>query len=109
MTMPTAIDSDFHVDVDEGLIRSLVDKSLANCITIYEVLKESGHIERLWIRMAWGHSSLRVLLEEGWRFTGPLWLDVMRGITNGISQLHAHRILHGDLKPSNSSFPFKEF
>jgi serine/threonine protein kinase len=103
MTIPTELDSDFHVDVDENLIRWLIDKSWSNCLRIYEAHKESGHIERLWIRATWGQSSLRKLLDEGWRFTGAMWLDVMRGITSGLSELHAHQICHGDLKPSNGS------
>ena len=103
ITLPTELDSDFHVDVDEDLIRELVNKNWPNCINIHEILKETGHIDRLWIRMDWGSSSLRTLLNTGWRFTGALWLDVMRGIANGVSYLHANRIFHGDLKPSNST------
>lgn len=73
-----------------------------NCINIHDVIKEIGHIDRLWVKMDWGSSSLRTLLDTGWIFTGALWLDVMRGIANGMGYLHSSNIFHGNLKPSNS-------
>jgi hypothetical protein len=59
-------------------------------------------VERVWFKMDWGGSSLRLLLERGFRFTGPLWFEVMRGIANGLSQPQLHKMCHGYLKPSNS-------
>lgn len=104
MTIPTDMDSEVHIDVDEERLLWLTENRRSNIIEVFEILKESENIERIWIRMAWADSSLRQLLNEGWTFTGALWLDVMRGTATGLDQLFSDQIIHGNLRPSNSSF-----
>ena len=91
------------VDLDEDLIKSLLTKQWPNFINMQDTWKESAVSEKLYIQMDWAGQTIRDLLPLGWKFIGPHWFDVMRGIANGLSQVHQHGIVHGDLKPSNSS------
>ena len=95
-----------YVELQEELVQGLVNKRWANVVNLYDVWKEqTTSSEKLCIAMDSLGSSLRLLLEQRWTYDGPPWMDIMRGIANGVSQAHQSCIVHGDLKPSNSSLP----
>jgi serine/threonine protein kinase len=100
--MPSPDSGGLSVDLDEDLIKWLVTKQWPNFINMHDTWKETTITEKLYIRMDWAGQTIRDLLPLGWKFIGPHWLDVMRGIANGLSQAHQYSIVHGDLKPSNS-------
>jgi serine/threonine protein kinase len=101
--MPYPGSGGLSVDLDEDLIKWLLTKRWPNFINMCDVWREMAITEKLYIRMDWAGQTMRDLLRLGWTFIGPHWLDVMRGIANGLSRAHQCNIVHGDLKPSNSS------
>ena len=91
------------VDLDDDLIKWLLGKQWPNFINLYDAWTESAVAEKLYIQMDWAGQTIRDLLLLGWKFAGPHWFDIMRGIANGLSQAHQFSLVHGDLKMSNSS------
>ena len=91
------------VDLDEQLLSRLPSLHWPNFIKVHDVWTEKGPLtEKICIRMDVALTTLRGLLRLGWKYnSAPPWLDIMRGIANGLSQAHQFSIVHGDLKPSN--------
>jgi serine/threonine protein kinase len=79
------------------------DQKWPNVIKIHKVWWDYNIAKstRLCILMDWAGSSLRVILNRGFRYEGPPWFEIMRGIVNGLTQAHINGVAHGDLKPSN--------
>lgn len=91
------------VQLDENLIHSLVGKPpWVNFVDIKSAWKETQNItHKFCIIMDWKGNTLSYCLSMGFRFSGPPWFDIMRGIANGLTQPHLNFVVHGDLKPSN--------
>lgn len=94
------------VDLDEQILSRLASLHWPNFIKVHDVWTEKGPLaEKICIRMDVALTTLRGLLRLGWKYNNaPPWLDIMRGIANGLSQAHQFSIVHGDLKPSNGLF-----
>lgn len=77
---------------------------MPNLIKVYEMWDETqvSIATRLCVLMDWTGTSLQALISCGTKYEGLAWYEIMRGIANGVSQAHTYRIVHGDLKPSNS-------
>lgn len=100
----SALRSGPFVDLDENVLYRLPTVQWTNFINVHDVWKEeTTSSEKLCIRMDIATTTLRVLIRDlKWTFNSTAaWLDVMRGIANGLSNAHFHNIIHGDLKPSN--------
>jgi serine/threonine protein kinase len=93
------------VNLDEEVIGHLHGKDLTNIIRIHDAWKEHSDPEIYCIMMACAGTSLRMLLNQGFAYSGRQWFDVMRGVANGLSQAHQWGIIHGDLTPSNGKYP----
>jgi serine/threonine protein kinase len=91
------------VDLNEELIKWLMDKRWPNFVNVHDAWNEPGDVGTFCMRMDCAGTTLRICLNLGWRFIGAFWLDIMLGIANGLGQAHHNQIIHGDLKPSNSS------
>ena len=91
------------VDLDREVLNGLLQKQYPNIVNIRDIWSEITVNEKLYIQMDWVATSLRDLLALGWRFEGSHWFDVVWAIAHGVSQAHQYGVVHGDLKPANSS------
>jgi serine/threonine protein kinase len=93
------------VALAENVIENLKGKYIANIVHVHDVWRENqGTVqEQVCILMDVASCTLRYCMRMQWEFTEDHWWDIMCGIGNGLHQAHLGNIVHGDLKPSNSS------
>ena len=102
MNCEPAVPSELTVNVDESTVQQLTERHWDNVVKVYRLWKEPPRDpEKLCILMDWQGDPLSFCLSKGFRWSGPPWYDIMRGIANGIGQAHLNSFVHGDLKPSN--------
>jgi serine/threonine protein kinase len=94
-----------NVDLAEHVIYNLKGKNIQNIVHVHDVWRENQGTmwEKLCILMDVASCTLRYCIQMQWEFSEDHWWDIMCGIGNGLYQAHMGNIVHGDLKPSNSS------
>ena len=104
--LPSTQTEELLVDTNTEIINMIKMYNWSNVIKIYDMWYDENIAisTRLCILMDWGACSLHILLKRGFRYEGPPWFDIMRGMVLGLTQAHMNGITHGDLKPSNSYF-----
>lgn len=70
-----------------------------HCLRVYEVIAQES-VLAIVTEFVEG-ASLRALLREHGRLTGPQALSVLRGALIGLAAVHAAGLVHGDVKPDN--------
>jgi len=91
-----------RIRIDEAVLDRLISSPAPEAAVVYRRRWKDEHGDI--ILMDVHQTTLKEVIKSGYQFSDYEWMVIMSGVFNRLAAGLDHRLVHGDLKPSNSNF-----